>query len=175
MLGGPPVDAQRVLAEYASGPPAVILARLLGRDLTEGDEAQYYHKLRSRCGNIRPYPGIVELLESLHGIIPLGVFTGASCKAAEVILHGSALRHYFAAVVGGDECARAKPAGDGVALAAQRLGFTAQNVCYIGDSPLDLLAAKDAGALAIGAAWGHQFDRSAPADVVLTCPTDLRA
>ena len=69
-----------------------------------------------------------------------------------------------------------KPAGDGLLLAARRLGIAASALAYIGDAPNDLRAAAGAvGSLSAAAAWGHQYDAAVPADVTLATPGDALA
>lgn len=53
-------------------------------------------------------------------------------------------------VVGRDPHIRAKPHGDGLVVAAERLGVSVSDCVMIGDSSWDYAAAKDAGATFIG-------------------------
>jgi phosphoglycolate phosphatase/AHBA synthesis associated protein len=172
--GGPPPSPETVIAAYPLGPPRVILEHLIGRPATAADEICYLDALIAHQGSIVVYDGVVDLLSALDARnVPCAVFTGASAAAADGLLAVTDLRRLFRAVVGGDEVAAAKPAPDGVLLAAERLGFPAADCAYVGDSALDLQAAKAAGALAIGAGWGHLFDPRNPADLVLQRPMDL--
>ncbi|MGW2089973.1 HAD family hydrolase [Streptomyces sp. NPDC001880] len=65
---------------------------------------------------------------------------------------------------------RPKPAPDGILLAADKLGTDATQLAYVGDSPLDLLAARAAGSHSAGARWGHMYDVTEPTDSVLDRP-----
>ena len=78
-------------------------------------------------------------------------------------------------MVGSDEVARPKPEPDGIIEACARVGLQVTDAAYVGDSMRDLEAARRSGALAVAAAWGHEHDGSAPADLVARTPGDLLA
>lgn len=172
-LGGPPPTREAVFAAYSLGPPAIILAHLLGRASTDADVEEYLACLRARAGAARPYPGIEATLEALRPRVELGVFTGANHASAMILLEAAGLAGHFAVVVGGDEVQRQKPAPDGVLLACRALGVEPASAAYVGDSPLDLRAARDSGARAVAAGWGHLYDPASAADHVLDRPEEL--
>jgi HAD superfamily hydrolase (TIGR01509 family) len=166
-LGGREVTAQEVITAYPLGPPAVILARLLGRPVTDSDTEAYYSRLGQ--ASVEPYPDVAATLAELRarGHV-VAVFTGASRRAAVLLLRAAGLAADV--LVGGEEVARPKPAPDGLMLAAERLGLRPADLAYVGDSPLDTRAARAAGSYAAAASWGHMFDAAEPADSILTCP-----
>ncbi len=171
-LGGPPVTPQQVVASYPIGPAEALLPHLLGRDLAAGESEAYYDELTS--ATVRPYPGVADVLSALRARGHLvAVFTGASHRAAAMLLTGAGIA--VDVLVGGDEVRHVKPAGDGLLLAARRLGIAASAVAYIGDAPNDIGAARAAGSLSAAAAWGHQYDAAVPADVTLAAPGDALA
>lgn len=168
-LGGPDLSPEQVVAGYARGPSDVLLAHLLGRNLAAGESEVYYDELAGVT--VRPYPGVAEVLTRLQAAGQrIAVFTGASHRAATMLLTGAGLAADV--LVGGDEVKKPKPAGDGLLLAADRLGIAAAELAYIGDSPNDLLAARAVSAVSAAAAWGHQYQSEAPADVTLASPAE---
>lgn len=168
-LGRPAVTADEVLAVYHLGPPDVILAHLAGRALAADDLEAYYAELEHAL--VRPYPGVAETLAVLRAAgHPVAVFTGASRRAAVMLLAAAGLRADV--LIGGDEVGRAKPAPDGVLMAAAALGVRPDELAYVGDSPGDARAARAAGSHAALAAWGHMYDPAEPADSVLGRPGD---
>ncbi len=171
-LGGPAVTPAQVVARYSLGTPEVILADLLGRVITVTEADAYYRELAR--SHVQAYPGMAEVLTALraHGH-PVAVFTGASSRAASILLASAGVA--VDVLVGGDHVQRPKPAGDGLVLAASRLGVPACHLAYIGDAPNDLRAARSVGGLAGAAAWGHQYDPAEPADVTLAAPGDALA
>jgi phosphoglycolate phosphatase-like HAD superfamily hydrolase len=92
--------------------------------------------------------------------------------AAEILLKASNLRRLFKVIVGGDEVTRPKPDPAGIHLACERLGVPCSEAAYVGDSPLDLEAARRSSALAVAAGWSPLAESSL-ADEVLSQPHDL--
>jgi HAD superfamily hydrolase (TIGR01509 family) len=171
-LGGAPVSPEQVVASYPIGPAEALLPHLLGRELAAGESEAYYDELASV--SVRPYSGIAEVLSALSARgHRLAVFTGASYRAAAMLLTGADINADV--LVGGDEVRHPKPAGDGLLLAARRLGISASGIAYIGDAPNDMGAARAAGSMAVAAAWGHQFDAAVPVDITLAAPADALA
>lgn len=170
--GAEPSDAE-IIAGYPLGPPSSILSELLKRKATDQDVHRYHAHLTASTEMIMIYDGIVDLLSNAARHLPIGLFTGASQQAARIVLGRVGLLGHFRAIVGGDEVAQPKPDPEGIYLACRRLGIEPGRTAYVGDSPLDLEAARRSGAIAVGAAWGHQYDASSPADLTAIHPRDL--
>ncbi len=171
-LGGPPCDRSAVVAAYPLGPPEVILAHLLGRPLRRGERELYYEQLLD--ARVRPYPEVPDALAWSGRFGSVAVFSGASTRAARLLLAAAGIIDLVQVIVGGDEIAAPKPAPDGVIEAARRLNLDPAHVAYVGDAPNDLGAARAAGAVAAAAAWGHLYDPAAECDVRLPSPKDVR-
>ena len=172
-LGGPVLTREAIIAAYSLGPPKIMLGQLLGRPATAADVDEYLAGLRTTVSEARVYPGVTATLERLRDRVGLGVFTGAGRPGALILLEAVGLLRFFRTVVGGDQVERQKPAPDGLLRACAELGVEPASAAYVGDSPSDLQAARQAGALAIGAAWGHLYSAAAPADLVLDRPEDV--
>lgn len=171
-LGGRVIGADEVIAAYPLGPPEVILPHLAGSALSEAEMETYYAELAS--ATVRPYPGIAEALAELRAAgQPIAVFTGASHRAATMLLAAAGLTPDV--LVGGDQVQHPKPAPDGLIQVAGLLGIKPGDLAYVGDSPGDLRAARAAGSHAAAAAWGHMYDPAEPADSVLARPADALA
>jgi HAD superfamily hydrolase (TIGR01509 family) len=165
-LGGPDLTAAQVVAAYPLGPPEVILAHLAGRPVTPAETEEYYRELQG--ASVHPYAEVAEVLGTLRARgQPVAVFTGASRRAAAILLTAAGLT--VDVLVSGDQV-RAKPAPDGLVLTARLIGIDPRDLAYIGDSPADLGAAKAAGCQAVAAAWGHMYDPAELADSVLGRP-----
>ncbi|WNM38272.1 HAD-IA family hydrolase [Micromonospora halotolerans] len=173
--GGPEHSDADVIAGYSLGSPADLLTHLLGRPATDADLAAYHTQLAALAERVTVYPGVAEVLAEVAARVPVGLFTGASHRAARILLDRVGLLGRFRVVLGGDQVARPKPAPDGVELACRRLGVDPARAAYVGDSPLDLRAARDSGAVAVAAAWGHQYDPAEAADVRAARPGELLA
>jgi HAD superfamily hydrolase (TIGR01549 family) len=176
-MGGPTLSQDEVIESYVLGPPAAIMEHFLGRPVTRQELDAYHDRLaaEARRHGLRPYPGIVEVLDALGGV-GLGVFTNADRGNTRVLLGAAGIADRFAAVVGADEVApRFKPNPDGLLLACERLGAEATRAAYVGDGPLDGETARRAGALAVAAGWGHQLEDASSFELVVDTPAELPA
>ncbi|MEU2610070.1 HAD family hydrolase [Micromonospora sp. NPDC007271] len=173
--GGPALSDAEIIAGYSLGPPVALLTHLMGRPATDADLACYHEHLAKLADQVTVYPGMAEVLAELAARVPVGLFTGASHRAAEILLDRVGLLGHFRFILGGDEVPRPKPFPDGVELACRLLGLAPARAAYVGDSPLDLRAARSSGAVAVAAGWGHQYDAEEPADLTAGSPADLRS
>ena len=172
-LGGPRMTRDEVVSYYDAGAPHVMLGLMLGRTGTVAD-GELYHDVLAELGHaVVVHAGVEDVLAELHGRrVPMAVFTGNSIEAARILLGATGLAAYFAHVVGGNQVENPKPAPDGVLLAAQRLGVEAADCLYVGDSPLDVGAARDAGARPVAAGWGHLYAEEHAVTIART-PADV--
>ena len=127
----------------------------------------------------RPLPGIRDALEQLRRSgVRMAVLTNSGRKAASAELEGARIGGYFEFVLTRDETVMMKPAPEGVAMAAARLGLARDSTYYVGDSPYDVRAAKAAGVKAIAIATGnHPVDRlrREGADYAAVSVTELKS
>ena len=91
-------------------------------------------------------PGAVELLTALKGAgIPAAI---VSTKPGDTIRNIFRYQGHFdllTLVIGGDEVTRYKPDPEGVKLALDRLGLTADRVLFCGDTVIDAATARAGG------------------------------
>ncbi|WP_025272503.1 HAD family hydrolase [Haloglycomyces albus] len=168
-LSGRTVTRDVVIGLYPVGPPSVILERLIDRSLESGEEEVYYQHLNHV--QVEPFPGIIDTLRTIiYNNRYVAVVTGASHRAAQILLHNAGIASDF--IVGGDELDNGKPAPDGLHYMATQLNVPVSKIAYIGDSHIDMKAARAAGCHAWSPSWGHMFNPTTPADRVLTKPTD---
>ena len=91
-------------------------------------------------------PGLDDILDLLDERgIAIAVATSTRRERARAKLDRVGLLHRFAALVGGDEVARGKPAPDIFIAAAQRLGVAASDCIVLEDSEPGIIAAAAAG------------------------------
>jgi HAD superfamily hydrolase (TIGR01549 family) len=173
--GGRRYERAQIIEAYPIGPPAALLAHLLGRACREDELVRYHERLLALGGGVRVYDGMLDALSVLAAHVPLAVVTGASARAAEILLEAAELARYFHVVVGGDEIEAPKPDPAGVRLACHRLGVGPAQAAYVGDADVDLEAARRAGAVALAAGWGHLYREDHDADLVLREPGELLA
>jgi HAD superfamily hydrolase (TIGR01509 family) len=91
-------------------------------------------------------PGLDDILDLLDERgIATAVATSTRRERARAKLDSAGLLHRFAALVGGDEVARGKPAPDIFIAAAGRLGVAARDCIVLEDSEPGIIAAAAAG------------------------------
>lgn len=119
---------------------------------------------------VRPYPGAVDLVNTLHqrGYL-LGIVSSKSRRGVLRGLDLAGLTHLFDVIVGEEDTPVHKPSPEPVQLAMAGFGVGGPEVMMLGDSPADLRAARAAGAAGIGALWGP-FSR---AELEAECPVLL--
>jgi pyrophosphatase PpaX len=69
------------------------------------------------------------------------------------------LRRFFDVTVGAEDTTRHKPNPDPLLLALERLGASADDAVYVGDSPFDVQAAKAAQVGSVAVTWGRIHSR----------------
>jgi HAD superfamily hydrolase (TIGR01509 family) len=84
----------------------------------------------------------------------IAVFTGKGRRSAQFTLDDLELSQHVNHLVGGDDVAKGKPDPEGVIQTLDRLDLTPAALLVIGDSPLDILAARAAGVKNAAALWG---------------------
>ena len=168
-LGGDACGREQVVAAFDLGPPPVVLTHLLQRPVTEADVAVYHRILRATVPTVRAYPEITETLETVGTALPMGVFTGNSRRATELLLDHSGLSRFFYHVITGADTTHHKPHPNGLELLSARMEVAVGGMVFVGDSPLDAQAARSAGAIAIAAAWGHRYELGMDGGVDVVC------
>jgi phosphoglycolate phosphatase len=127
--------------------------------------------------NTRPYPGLIDVLEWIDGRLPMAVLTNKPARATELMLTGLGLRPHFQNVIGGDTSFGRKPAPAGLRHLAAQAVVDPARVLMVGDSPVDLATARNAGTQICLARYGFGY-RFSPADfrgdeLFIDAPADL--
>ncbi len=111
----------------------------------------------------RPYDGTIDALRALGRQAPMSVLTNKPQRPSERILDELQLRRYFGEVIGGDTAYGRKPDPAGLLHLAQAAGVPAERTLMVGDSPVDLQTARNAGAQICLVRYGFGY-RFAPED-----------
>ena len=133
----------------------------------------------AKVAAIRPYPGMIPLLKSLHEYgIPLGVVTDAPACNAALRMEKAGLLRYFTALVFPDRSGAAKPDPASFLLALEGIGTGAQETALVGDSiRRDIKPAQGLGMVTIYARYGDRYrselNFSCVPDYTAEHPTDL--
>ncbi len=146
-----PEHKQEVLGKSAEQ-TLHILERLLempgqGRELL----ARLYAMTERQLHDVVAMPGVLELVKSLHGMVPMAVASNSSRRFVQRALSGVGLWDAFDVVIGADDVLASKPAPDPYLLACQKLNVEPEWAIAIEDSQPGVSSAKSAGLFVIGA------------------------
>lgn len=173
---GAPMLMRRALALASNLTPETI-----DQDLFEKAYAfflQYYreHKLDFTYA----YEGVLEALHALQQLHlrtgqpggrarAMAVLTNKPVRPARGICDGLGLAGYFVEIYGGDSFPLKKPNPLGLHTLMQEIGARPDETVMIGDSAVDMQTARNAGAWALGCAFGFgpQNLMDAPPDVLV--------
>ncbi len=123
-----------------------------------------------------PFPGAAELLRTLRNRgIRLAMVTGKRLESAEISLQFFGLSEFFPILETGSPEGGVKP--NRIKRALDRLGSTAAEAIYIGDSPTDVDACRTVPIRILAAGWAAEADvnglRKRKPDYLLTRFEDL--
>jgi HAD superfamily hydrolase (TIGR01509 family) len=130
------------------------------------------------------YPGVEEMINCIPETVKVGALTNAAHEYAHAVLKVNSkedgkIYERFSSIRGADDVPQPKPNPDGLLVVCEDMGGLDPACCvYIGDSPSDGMAAKNAGMAAIGVLWGSHSEekvRAAPFDYVCNSIESLRA
>jgi len=137
------------------------LARHAGLTPEDGDEyIETGNRLGEEFDNL--YVGLVNR-ETAD--VRLGALTNACVDYAHAVLKtnsdsNQSLYKRFGSIRGADDVPAPKPQPDGLFQVCKDLDVNPQRCVYIGDSPSDAMAAKNAGMPSIGVLWGSHSEES---------------
>jgi phosphoglycolate phosphatase-like HAD superfamily hydrolase len=94
------------------------------------------------------------MLEQLYQHYPMAVVSARGGRSTQWFLDQFELMPLFKTVVTAQTCEFTKPYPDPIQWAAKEMGVSAQECLMIGDTTVDILAAKRAGAQSIGVLCG---------------------
>jgi phosphoglycolate phosphatase len=151
-LDAPPLPADTVRSFIGNGIPALVrrvLAATPGLQGTdEGLALAAFHRHYSDCNGRHgaPYPGVLEGLGTLRMLgHPLACVTNKPRGHTLPLLEMTGLSAYFGAVVCGDSAPAMKPDPAPLLAACRSLGVQAEQCLMVGDSEVDVAAARAAG------------------------------
>jgi phosphoglycolate phosphatase len=183
-----------VIASYIGNGAPMLVRRSLGDPDDESfvQEALLYfmayyreHKLDTTY----VYAGIKETLDAIaqrrngashqgaasNHALQMAVLSNKPVVPSQAIVDALGLGGYFFRVYGGNSFHTKKPDPAGVEALLQESGARADETVIIGDSDVDILTARNAGAYSVGVTYGlapHTLE-DAPPDVLVDHPREL--
>lgn len=148
--GMPPLGPEPVRASWGQGIAADCETFFPGESPATL-AAEYDAGFARHVGRVRTLPGAGAVVSKLaRERLRLAVVTNSPAAMTSRVLEAVALRERFDALACGDEVPRGKPDPALVKLALSRLGVTARQAVMVGDTALDIAAARAAGVFAVG-------------------------
>ncbi|MDO9314684.1 MAG: HAD-IA family hydrolase [Burkholderiaceae bacterium] len=156
-------DLTTVRTWIGDGPDALIARALVAQDRSPDDTAlrqrlrQGFDEatLAAPLDHGHVYPGIADLLRSLHGVLSMVVVTNKPTRLAQAVVEAAGLLPWLMHVQGADTLAQRKPEPTMLLSTAARFGVEPSRLLMVGDAPPDMLAAQAAGCLAALVGWGY--------------------
>ena len=100
-------------------------------------------------------PFAKDAVDLASSIADVGVVTTKTSKFSEILLENLGVLNFIKVVVGRDDVLNPKPNAEPVNLALAKLGKDKRNAFMIGDTHMDLMAAKNASIKGIGLTCGY--------------------
>jgi HAD superfamily hydrolase (TIGR01509 family) len=150
-----------------------IIGSIMGKEFPEGDVKIMVQEKeetfrRKATGSIKPFPGVVRLLNALKkGNFKQGLASSAPKENIDLVLRELNLEGIFDCIVFGQEVSESKPSPQIYLLDAKKLGVTPNDCLVIEDSPLGVKAAKTAGMKCLAIANTHPRQDLEEADKVV--------
>ena len=100
------------------------------------------------------YPGIKEILTSLKNSGKyLSIYTGKGRQSSEITLKKTNVFDLFDMIVTGDDISGRKPSAEGIDIFVEKYKLDRSKILMVGDSPVDIKAAKNAGVKCASVVW----------------------
>lgn len=132
---------------------------------------RFEHHYAQVAGTLaRPYPGCAETLQALRQAgVRLACVTNKEQGFAAQVLRATGLDGYFELLVGGDTLAHKKPHPDVIGHVRHAFGCQAAQMAHIGDSRVDVQAARNGGV----AAWAVTYGYNAGEPIATALPDEM--
>jgi len=186
-VGRAPLPDPQIASYIGDGAVMLMQRALFGLDAVEVDDGflgkayayflDYYreHKLDYTYA----YAGVAEALHSLRTLPDgtartMSVLTNKPVNPARAICEALGLAPYFRHIYGGNSFAVKKPDPLGLRTLMQEAGVRPEETVMIGDSEVDVMTARNAGAWSVGCTFGlaPQSLVGTPPDVLVDAPGD---
>ncbi|MBS0420906.1 MAG: phosphoglycolate phosphatase [Proteobacteria bacterium] len=171
MLGAPELTQARIRTLVGNGVETLVL-----RALNDSVGSASAHSARRSAAlalfrrlygqqlyrRSKVYPGVVDTLRSLtEAGMALCCITNKDSVFAEPLLKQAGLSEFFSFTLCADRAEDRKPSPNMLLAACARLGLAPAEMLYVGDSGIDIAAARAAGLPVIAVGYGYGKDHAA--------------
>ena len=124
--------------------------------------------------NIRPMPGVIELMETNRqdGFL-MALASSAPIENIRLLIEGLGIDNYFQCVISARDVSEGKPNPQVFSLAARRLGVEPKNCIVIEDAVAGVTAAKRAGMHCLAVTNTHPRASLVEADLIVGSLTEI--
>lgn len=169
----PPLSVETISSYVGDGAPTLVKRALPDASPPQLEEAlrfflAYYREHMLDATTV--YPGVREAIEELHAAgIPLAVLTNKPVRFSVTLIERLGWQRHFFRIYGGNSFEEKKPHPAGLRALIVERAVSARKTVMVGDSSVDVLTARNAGALACGVRWGFQPETfaAAPPDLLI--------
>jgi len=176
MLGAKELPESRVRALVGNGVETLVLRALdesVGSSATHAAQRSAALALFRRVygqhlfEHSKVYPGVAETLRALNEAgLALCCITNKDSAFADPLLQQAGLSQFLSFTLCADRAEDRKPSPNLLQAACSRLGIAPAEMLYVGDSSMDIAAARAAGSPVIAVTYGYGKDHaSGPGDV----------
>ena len=159
----PPAEIVLLIGAGAHSLVRELLLRCAAEDMhgavvpTEAVLETFEHGYADIAGTLSaPYPSCVVALTRLRAAgLNLACVTNKELRHARAVLRKTGLEDFFETIVGGDSFEHKKPHPSVLRRVAADLGIGLQRVAHVGDSAIDVAAARNAGVAAWAVPYGY--------------------
>ncbi|UCH60734.1 MAG: HAD family hydrolase [Anaerolineales bacterium] len=167
-----------VMASETPGNYLLGLSDRLGIDgiLAKISDIIYHFSQGKNSSSFSLLPGIKEMLELLKPAYPMSIVSARGERLTMQFIEHFGLQDYFTCVVTAQTCKRTKPFPDPILWAARQMRLQPENCLMIGDTTVDIQAARAAGAQSVGVlcGFGEEYElKHSGADLILPCTDQL--
>ncbi len=156
-LAGRTLSDQEIIDTFGPSEEGTVRA-LIPEHFDQGirDYIRYYCDLHRICDS--PFDGIIEVLEfAKKRNVRLAMVTGKGEQSTEITLSVFGIRSYFELIETGSPNGPRKV--QGIRNVLEQLRVAPEESLYVGDSPSDIIAAREAKVPIIAAAWANTADK----------------
>lgn len=143
------------------GPTEDVILKAWAGDNYDTVRKDYYDYYTKNHHKAELYPGIEEVLDYIKSNkVLLSIYTGKGREAATITLKKLGIYDYFDLMITGDDVKEHKPSAEGINKFIEKYNLNKERVLMIGDSPVDVKAARAAGVKAASVVWDEYAKRT---------------
>ncbi|MEO8701857.1 MAG: HAD-IA family hydrolase [Kofleriaceae bacterium] len=177
--GLPPREAADVRSWVGGGIAQLVTLAVADSTRVADVVARYRSHYRAApFGRTHVYAGLDGVLDRLAGTYVLGILSNKPQDLVSAIAAGLLARWSFAVVAGERAERPRKPDPRALVAVAEELGVAPAECALVGDSDIDILTARAAGATSIAVTWGltdRDVLEAAKPDHLVSTPAELAA